>query len=494
MILNQLSERGEVVVIKSGVVGEKISEAKGRGLLIATFFFPALAIALALAVGSALGTLDSAAGVLVAGVFLFILVLALRQYGLAVTLIIAAHIYIDWYLGLEIVGIAAAIGLFLLFLLFLRSSEYPWVTPRALWLWALFLALAIPPALRGAQGRYELAYYYPNIFFGALLMFWLGMLVSGHRMHLKSLFQVLTLLGTLFAIHTIIEYTTGIFVFKTARLDTYLTQVLNFGLIGSDINRVGSLLLNPDWNGTFFATLLFLPLGLFAEETVFVKKVLYSVAILLLSCALFATYSIGAWIGAFAGILVFALFVGRNSYLLLVPVLMVIAALVLIIVFPAEVKLQIQHASNPAGLSLRLGAWQTALNVIRAFPLTGIGLGLTNYLQRADPYRVPAQYRPLVHPHNSYLELGAMAGLPVLLVFLALLLTALWWSWCNWKQVDGPTRSLLGGGIAAVMALSVNSLSINGWTIPPMAAIGWVILGAMSSPLLAKKYNNGAVR
>ena len=490
MAIVQLIQRGEVVVIKNGALGEEVPDVKGRGLLIASFVLPVLTIVLALVMGGVLGTLGSSAGVLIGSVFLFVLVLALRQYGIAVTLIITAHIYIDWYLGLEIAGIAAAVGLFWLFVLFLRSSEYRWVTPRALWLWALYLVLGISPALRGAQGRYELAFYYPNIFFGALLMFWMGMLVAGNRSHLKTLFQLLALLGTLFAIHTIIESMTGIFLFKTANVSAYLAKVSDFGLAGSSISRVGSLLLNPDWNGTFFATLLFLPLGLFVEASLFVEKILYGVAILLISLALFATFSIGAWIGALVGMLVFVLFVGRSRYLLPVPILMVIAGFILIVVFPSEVNLQVQRASNPAELSLRIGAWQTALNVIHAFPLTGIVLGLTNYLQRADPYRVPAQYRPLAHPHNSYLELGATAGLPVLIVFLALLLTALWWSWHNWRQVDIPTRGLLGGGIAAVMALSVNSVSINGWTLPPLAAIGWVILGAMSSPLLAHRHND----
>jgi hypothetical protein len=45
---------------------------------------------------------------------------------------------------------------------------------------------------------------------------------------------------------------------------------------------------------------------------------------------------------------------------------------------------------------------------------------------------------------------------------------------------------LLGGGIAAVLALSINSVSINGWTLPPLAAPGWLILGAIASPLLRK--------
>jgi O-antigen ligase len=133
---------------------------------------------------------------------------------------------------------------------------------------------------------------------------------------------------------------------------------------------------------------------------------------------------------------------------------------------------------------LRSGAWATAIRVIEAFPLTGIGLGLQNYALKAEPYRVPAQYVPLVHPHNSYLELAAMAGLPVLLIFLALLLTACWFALRNWAIADIRVRPLLAAGIAAAVALSANSVSINGWTLPPLAALGWLVLGACSSPLL----------
>jgi hypothetical protein len=79
----------------------------------------------------------------------------------------------------------------------------------------------------------------------------------------------------------------------------------------------------------------------------------------------------------------------------------------------------------------------------------------------------------------------------VLITFVALVLFALWLALRNRALADASTRSLLGGGIAAVMALSVNSLSINGWTLPPLAAIGWLILGLLSSPLLRKSLVNG---
>ena len=87
-----------------------------------------------------------------------------------------------------------------------------------------------------------------------------------------------------------------------------------------------------------------------------------------------------------------------------------------------------------------------------------------------------------------------MAGIPVLLVFLALLSVALWWALRNWKRADLRSRSLIGAGIAAVIALSFNSWSNQGWTLPPLAALGWVILGSVSSPLLMKKQNKDTLK
>src|SRR5204862_191665 len=92
----------------------------------------------------------------------------------------------------------------------------------------------------------------------------------------------------------------------------------------------------------------------------------------------------------------------------------------------------------------------------------------------------------LSHPHNSYIEIGAKAGLPVLAVFIALVSFALWQALGNRALLNAETQLLLSGGIAAIIALSVNSFSINAWTLPPLAAVGWIILGVISSPLLTK--------
>jgi O-antigen ligase len=473
-------------MIKTAASSRELPQERKIAFLLSPIIVPSFVIMIAVLLGGALGTFDTSTAAFIIGALLFLIVLVLHQYELAVVLILIAHIYIDWFVGREIVGTTVAVGL-LFFLFIVRSPKFPWVTPRALWLWGLFLIITIPPTIQGSQGSlYNFAFYYPNTIFGALVMFWLGLLIARDEIHLGTLFQILAVLGTLLALHTIIQARTGIVVFDISRFDAYLVRESNFGLANSDVSRAGSFLQNPDWNGTFFAVMLFLPLGLFAKATFLLEKWLYLIEIFLMSIALFFTYSIGAWIGAFAGILAFILFAGRGYYRILVPMLMVIIGAILVIAFPNELNAQYQHLSNPVEVSLRTGAWQTAINVIRAFPLTGIGLGPSIYLQGAGPYRVPAQYLPLAHPHNSYLEWGAMAGLPVLIVFLALLFFSFWQAWRNWIQVDTATRCLICGGMAAVVALSANSLSINGWTLPPLAAIGWLILGAITSPLVRK--------
>jgi O-antigen ligase len=191
-------------------------------------------------------------------------------------------------------------------------------------------------------------------------------------------------------------------------------------------------------------------------------------------------------LGALAGIIVLIALAGNRRIRLFLLLLIFGGALVVIVCIPAQVGLFLQHASNPGELQLRNGAWQTGIRVIQAFPLTGLGLGSYVYQVQAEPYRVLAQYKVLDHPHNSYLEFAALAGLPVLIVFLTLLLFALGLALRNWVQADKRSRTLLGTGVAVVIMLSVVSLSDAGWTFFPLATLGWLVLGVISSPLLSK--------
>ncbi len=456
--------------------------------------FSVLAIPVALVLGIAIGEYNPLYGAAAAGGMAMIIIVLLRQDELAITLIIAVHLLVDWYLGLHLIGLVMALALLFAFY-FGRSARHPWVGVRAGWLWILFLVLTIYPAIHGGKLMlYDLMSYYPSDIFGAFLFYWLGCNLAKDTRTLRRVLQCLSLLAALLALHTIIESVTGTFLFKSSHMDAYLVGVSNYQITGSSTFRSGSFFIDPNWNGTFFATAFFLPFGLFVQCRSLLAKGLYLAEMLLILMALLYTYSNGAWVAVGGGLFVFLIFIGRTRYRVLLLALIGALSAIALSIFSSEITLQLQRATGPNELSLREAAWQTAIRVIEAFPLFGVGLGYQAYLVRADPYRVPAQIVPLSHPHDSYLEWAAMAGLPVLIVFLLLVAFAIWYAIHNWRLGDTQLRPLIGGGIAAIAALSVGSISINGWTLPPLAAFAWLLAGLIGSPFIARSVSQLAPR
>ncbi len=445
-----------------------------------------IALVLGILADVVLGLFGPYASVLIISSMIMALIFILRQDELAAALILAVHLNVDWYLGFRVISPTMTLVL-LCFCYIGRSSLRPWVKPRYLWLWLLFLGLTIIPAIRGATNLYDTLFYYPNVIFGALLMYWMGTIIARSPASIRLFFRIFSFYCMLVAIHTIIQNRTGIFLFGTARNDSYIALMANNHLPGNlFVARAGSFLIDPDWAGTFFAMAIFIPIGLFVESSSPLAKVLYLTEAVLISLALLFTYSAGSWLAASVAAVIFLVLLGGMRYRVQFLVCLTAAAIVVLIGFSSHLNLLLQHASDPVELSSRVGAWQTGLRVISAFPLTGIGLGGLAYLVNAAPYMVPEQLILLAHPHNSYLEWAAMAGLPVLFVFVAILVLNMRWALHNWIVADPRSRCLFAAGLAAIIALSFNSFSVNAWTLPPLSAIGWVILGILSSPLLSK--------
>src|SRR2546423_2838163 len=166
-------------------------------------------ILIALLVGVVLGLFGPYAWVIFMCSMILAIIIMLRQYELAAVLILAVHLNVDWYLGLRVISIAMA--LVLLFSCYLgRSPEYPWINPRYLWLWALFLGLTIIPAIRGATDLFHTLFYYPNLIFAALLMFLIGTIIARSPTNIRLFFRLFSVYCTLVAIHTIIQSKTGV--------------------------------------------------------------------------------------------------------------------------------------------------------------------------------------------------------------------------------------------------------------------------------------------
>ncbi len=413
---------------------------------------------------------------------------------LMMALIIAVWILVDCYLDFRVVSLL--MELVMLSVCYLgRSAKHPWIKPRAIWLWILFLILTIYPAIKGALDLYDADTFYPSFILSAFIMFWLGNIVAKDISAVRRVFQLLSIFVTFVAIHTMIEATTGKFLFESARAEAALAQnsYLLVQNLGAQISRAGSFLGHPNGNATFLALSFFLPLGLFMESKQFWAKMIYLLETLLILLALMFTYSTGAWIGLLIGLLAFVIFVGQIRSSVLLLTLIALLTVIVFTVFSSQLALQLSHASANNESSLHLGGWQTAIRVIEAYPLSGVGLGLQAYLTRSMPYIVPAQLTPLTEPDNSFLELGAMAGIPVMLIFILLLGYVFWSSWRIWRAIDVRYRPLLGGGIAALVTITINSLSIDGWS-GQMAKLAWLIAGLITSPFLVRYLHQQPVR
>ena len=465
--------------------------SRWRALVPPRATLPMVALALvALVGGVALARLSPLSLALVLVAATLVNVLVLRRDELSAATIAVVAVLIDWY---ELVGaplrepvVATLLAVVLFSLLFMtQSHERPWVAPPYLWLWGALLVLAALPVLHGVTLTQSIVYYL-GIFANAFLMSVIGAQVARDPAQLRRLLALLSAFGTLVAVHSIILERTGVFLLATPTITTYLDNENNFRLAGSTAIRAGSFLQNPDWNGAFLALMVFLAVGLCVASRSRRARALYAGETLLLVVGVSITYSLASLASVGIGIVLAVLLLLRGRAR--VALLGALGAILLVaaVVVPTKLHLLAAHASAPRELSLRLGAWLTALNVIRAHPLTGVGLGISSYLVRAEPYRVASQYRALAHPHNSYLEVAALAGVPVFLAFVALQVALLLRAMRTFRRADVRVRPLLGGGIVAVVVLSINSLGVNAWTITPLAVIGWLLLGALASPALAR--------
>ncbi|MEW6227525.1 MAG: O-antigen ligase family protein, partial [Bacillota bacterium] len=172
--------------------------------------------------------------------------------------------------------------------------------------------------------------------------------------------------------------------------------------------------------GTVLAAAVLVALGCL-KTTKRSERVMLTAAIPILVAALIATQSRGAFVALVAGLAVFGLRSKRRLVLGLIPLTVLLA--VFIQVYPPVAS---RYASilSPMANKDRLEIWRTALLMIRDHPV--LGIGVNNFEDVYLHYPHPDVFngsQPFAH--NVFLEIGAAAGIPGLLAFVALVVTAI---------------------------------------------------------------------
>jgi O-antigen ligase len=489
-VVEEVEEGRGAGMVRKGLLDDLRDTSRAeRVILLAVLLLAAL-------VGACVSMYGARYALLGIGAALIAILAALRQFKTLLALILVVRIVQDYYqlislpLFFPFISIVLAIGLLAGLFLF-QSDARPW-TRMPHWLyWIALLALCALSMIRSVDITDGLNYYL-NIILSGFIFWALGVQLSRTATDFKQLLNIATGLGSAFAVHAIIAARTGVFLFATSSYASYVATKDDLRLSGTSVLRVGSFLLNPDTAGSFFAMVGLLALGLALGSATWPLRALYLCEATLIFLAQLFTYSTASFAALGAGGLVLAFFMTRG-YQRLYPV---IAAVILVgvafLVFPGQLIALISHALNPKEYSLRVGVWQTALGMIAANPLTGVGLGATTYLARSTPFLTAQQTTAEAHPHNSYLEYAAMSGIPALIVFLTILILSVRPILLATQRTTGAMRGPMAGALASIVMVSVNSLVVNTWTILPNVAIAWLIVGAAGSPALLASLRSGA--
>ena len=131
--------------------------------------------------------------------------------------------------------------------------------------------------------------------------------------------------------------------------------------------------------------------------------------------------------------------------------------------------------TQSAGQS-RFVIWQPAWELFKQNAWTGIGLG--TYFLTIPPYLHPDDHSAGYYVHNDYLQIGLEAGLPGLILLLAILLSVLYrfTTTINRTPKQEPARLIFVALFSAMLSLAIHSFfTFNLYIMPTMLVLGLIL-------------------
>jgi putative inorganic carbon (hco3(-)) transporter len=222
----------------------------------------------------------------------------------------------------------------------------------------------------------------------------------------------------------------------------------------------------------------------------------YACASAILIVGVFISWSRGAWLAFGISLFVIAFALPRkasHSLAALAVILFAVGVLWSTGRLPATVVARINSATEelfafddvrgvditPENYAVveRLAHWQAALNMTRARPFLGVGMG--NYEIAYPEYRLINWKFSLGHAHNYYLNVLAEAGIIGLLCYTSLWTGVLYFTWRARQHPNALARFVVIGLLGTWSYLSIHSLTDDLYVNNLFLHIG-VMLGVLA--------------
>ncbi|MGM0378130.1 MAG: O-antigen ligase family protein [Bacillota bacterium] len=242
---------------------------------------------------------------------------------------------------------------------------------------------------------------------------------------------------------------------------------------GIDI-RVFSTFENPNLFAEYLIMILPIIYSLFfIVKSNFEKIILLTITFVLFISLIF-TYSRGGWIGCIIGIIVF-IFLYKPHYI----IGMIFLAIGSLNFLPQRFLKRILSIGSLKDASnyYRMQIWEKSLEIIKDFPLTGVGLGYKSFREISLKYIY--EYDPF-HAHNTYIELAIEIGLIGLALFILLGL-GLFKLTLRSLDMDNKKGLLVLGLFSGLISLMAHGAAEHVLYNPKIILIFWLNIGFINS-------------
>ncbi len=262
-----------------------------------------------------------------------------------------------------------------------------------------------------------------------------------------------------------------------AVIGVYQYLFTNWVIVGEGVRRVLAVYGSPNNLALYLdrALLLLIALVLFVPDTR--RRVVYALAALPVTAALYLTYSRGSELLAVpAGLLVIGLLSGKRARLA-ISALVIVGALALI-PFAQTARFQSLFQTGTGTGFFRWSVWQSGVDMIRDHPV--LGVGLDNFLYEYPHYIKPDAWREpnLSHPHNVILDFWVRLGV-LGVVVLAWLGFEFYRT--GWRKLAGGNRALVIGLLASMTAALAHGLIDASYFYVDLAYVFMLSFGVMQA-------------
>jgi O-antigen ligase len=223
-------------------------------------------------------------------------------------------------------------------------------------------------------------------------------------------------------------------------------------------------------------------------------RIITSILFALLFLALFLGQSRFALAGTFIALAVLVwLLIPRQRWRWLAwAALVAFAVLEIMIVRDVFVppEQQVLALRDEESVNTRFDIWQSALHIMRDYPLTGVGLNMFRDGRVRAIYPVPSFTNPVLpHTHQEWLQIGTDMGFPGLAVWLGLQITVIYQLVTGYRRGDTAAKAVMAAVGAGLFAHGFFGLgdAITLWD--RFAFLLWWLLGLVGAQtfLLSEK-------